>query len=231
MPTTELRASYDTRAKQDTANTNYGEERILAIRSTGTADERSFLSFSGLPDLGSVISSATLRVFLKGANWSGGPHDITARRVTEKWKESQITWSNRPDVDSGVSAAGSVTAGVDGQPVDINVTSIMSGVMTGDPFYGFRLATSSGTAQRQIYSSEAGDPAFYPVLIVEYSTLPDAPGDLSPSGGKRVSVNKPTFTWQFRDPDGDEQAAFQIQIEDNGTVQADGSFASPEYDS
>src|SRR4030095_2899542 len=128
MPTTELRASYDTRAKQDTANTNYGEERILAIRSTGTADERSFLSFSGLPDLGSVISSATLRVFLRGANWSGGPHDITARRITEKWKESQLTWNNQPDVDAGVSAATNVSSGVDGQSVDINVTTILSGV-------------------------------------------------------------------------------------------------------
>jgi hypothetical protein len=231
LPVTNLRASYDTRAKESTPTTNYGEERILAVKSSGGADEQTFISFSGLPDLGSVISSATLRVWLRGANWSGGPHDIAARRIVEKWKESQLTWSNRPDVDTGPSAAGSVTGGVDGQSVDMDVTAILAGVMTGDLWYGFRLTTASGTAMRQLYSSEAADPAMRPLLLIEYSTLPDAPVDLSPSGGKRVSIAKPTFTWQFRDPDGDEQAAFQIQIEDNGTVQADGSFATPEYDS
>ncbi len=231
MPSTELRASYDTRAKQSTASTNYGEERILAVRSSSGADEQSFISFSGLPDLGSVISSATLRVWLRGANWSGGPIDITARRFIEKWKESQLTWSNVPDVDSGVSKAGSVTNGVDGQSVDIDVTSILAGVMTGDLWYGFRLTTATGTVQRQLYSSESADPAFRPLLLIEYSTIPDAPVDLNPSGGKRVSLAKPTFGWQFRDPDGDEQAAFQLQINTTSTVQTDGSFASPEYDS
>jgi hypothetical protein len=230
MPTTELRASYDTRARQDTANTNYGEERFLGVRTSGSADQRSFISFSGLPDLGSVISSATLRIWLKGANWSGGPWDIYARKITEKWKESQVTWSNQPDVAFTDPWHSTITGGVDGQSVDIDVTPLLAGVMTGVPWYGI-CVTSTVTAAAQIYSSEAADPALRPLLIIEYSTLPDAPVDLSPSGGKRVSIAKPTFGWQFRDPDGDEQAAFQIQIEDNGTVQADGSFATPEYDS
>jgi hypothetical protein len=232
MPTTSLRASYDTRAAEDTANTNFGEERFIALRALTTANQQSYVSFSGLPDLGSVISSATLRLWLKGANWSSGPHTITARRIVEKWKESQLTWNSRPDIDAGVSASTAVTGGVDGQSVDINVTTILAGVMTGDPWYGFRLdVASSTTLQRQIYSSEAADPAMRPLLIVEYSTLPDAPIDLNPSGGKRVSIAKPTFTWQFRDFDGDEQAAFQLQINTTSTTQTDGSFAAPEYDS
>jgi hypothetical protein len=233
MPTTNLRASYDTRAKESTASTNYGEERVLAIRNLTSNNEYSFVSFSGLPDLGSVVSSATLRVWLRGANWSSGPHDVVARRITEKWKESQLTWSNVPAVDGGVSASTSVTGGVDGQSVDINVTSILAGVMTGDLWYGFRLNTTTSvtTTQRQLYSSEAADPALRPLLIVEYSTLPDAPIDLNPTGGKRVSIAKPTFTWQFRDFDGDEQASFQLAINTTSTVQTDGSFAAPEYDS
>jgi hypothetical protein len=232
MPTTSLRASYDTRAAEDTANTNFGEERFIALRALTTANQQSYVSFSGLPDLGSVISSATLRLWLKGANWSSGPHTITARRIVEKWKESQLTWNSRPDIDAGVSASTAVTGGVDGQSVDINVTTILAGVMTGDPWYGFRHdVASSTTLQRQIYSSEAADPAMRPLLIDEYSTLPDAPIDLNPSGGKRVSIAKPTFTWQFRDFDGDEQAAFQLQINTTSTTQTDGSFAAPEYDS
>jgi hypothetical protein len=233
MPTDELRCSFDTRAKESTPSTPYGEERWLAVRNLTSNNEWSYVSFSGLPDLGSVVPNAYIRVWLKGANWSGGPHDLVVRRVVEKWKESQLTWSNVPDVDAGVSASVSVTNGVDGQSVDIPVTAILAGVMTGDLWYGFRLGTTTSvtTTQRQIYSSEAADPAMRPLLVVEYSTLPDAPVDLNPSGGKRVSIAKPTFGWQFRDPDGDEQGSFQVQIEDNATVQADGSFATPEYDS
>jgi hypothetical protein len=158
MPTTELRASYDTRARQDTANTNYGEERFLGVRTSGSADQRSFISFSGLPDLGSVISSATLRIWLKGANWSGGPWDIYARKITEKWKESQVTWSNQPDVAFTDPWHSTITGGVDGQSVDIDVTPLLAGVMTGVPWYGI-CVTSTVTAAAQIYSSEAADPA------------------------------------------------------------------------
>lgn len=230
MPTSDPRASFDSRVQENTANTPYGDERWLAVRSNTGQDQRTFIAWAGMPELGSIIYKATLRVWLKGSNWSSGPHDITARRITESWKESQLTWNNQPDVDSGVSAAGSVTGGTDGQSVDIDVSSIMAGVMSGDAWYGFRLTTASTSVQRQLYSSEASDPAMRPQLIVEWSSTPDAPNDMTPSGGKAVSIAKPTFNWQFRDADGDEQSAFQLMIDDAATVDANGMLASAEHD-
>lgn len=230
MPVTSLRASYDTRASISSTNANFGEERFLAVRPSAN-NQDSYLYFAGLPELGSIIVSATLRVWLSGTTWtSGGPHDITVRRVEESWKESQLTYSNSPGV-SAVEATASGIATGDGTSVDINVTTLMSNVMSGSPWFGMRLSTTTGTVQRNIYSSEATNPDFRPLLLVEWSSLPDAPVDVSPSGAKAVSLQKPVLTWNFMDADGDAQSALQVQIEDNGTVQADGSFVSPEYDS
>ena len=228
MPTMELRASYDVRIAEASPNTNFGEERFLAVRNPTPNIQYSLIAFAGLPELGSLITRATLRIFLRGANWSGGPWTITALAIDDRWKESQATFSNQPEVDAGIIATGAVTNGVDGQSVDIDVTAIIAFVMTGGGWHGLRLSVSSGAGvQQQLYSSEAADPALRPLLIIEWSSTPDAPNDMAPSGGKAVSLQKPTFNWQFRDADGDEQSAFQLQIDDVATVDADGAFVGP----
>jgi hypothetical protein len=235
MATVELRCTYDTRHRENFATTNFGEERFLTVQSgAGSAAQASYLSFAGLPELGATIVSATLRVWAKGTAWTTGtPHDITCRVILERWKESQLTFNNKPDTSTGGNEiTQSVPSTADGVSIDIPITSLMSSVMAGSlDYFGLRLGTTTGSTQRQLYSSEATDPDFRPLLIIEYKTTPDAPTDVSPSGGKAVSLQKPVFGWQSVDADGDPQTAFQIQIEDNGTVQADGSFASPEYDS
>jgi hypothetical protein len=232
MPTSSWRASRDARVREAFPNTNYGEEHFLAVQSaSGGNTQNSELGFPGLPELGSVIVSATLRVWLKGTGWSsGGPHDITVRRITESWKESQITWNTKP-APSATEATATVATGVDGQSVDIDLTTLVSNVMTGSLYFGLILGTTTGTTGRSLYSSEASDPMLRPLLIVEYSDLPQSPADLSPSGGLNISLAKPVFSWKFRDPNGDQQASFQVQLKATSGVQADGSFASPEYDS
>src|SRR5262245_14674749 len=166
MPTTELRASYDARVSEATANTNFGEERFLAVRTGSGTNQYNYVAWAGLPEVGStIVSSATVRVWLKGTAWTG-TNDIIVRRVVEGWKEAQVTWNNKADVDTGVFASNSVTNGTDGQSVDIDVTAIMAAVMTGSAWFGFRVQTSTGAAARNLYSSEATDPALRPLLII-----------------------------------------------------------------
>jgi hypothetical protein len=230
MPDTQLRATFDTRANQAASSTNYGEERFLAVRTGGSNNQYSYIAFSGLPEQGSTISSATLRVWVKTTSQWTGTNDVVAQRITEPWKESQLSYLNRPDIDA-TTASQSVVAPNDGDSIDLDVTSIVSSVMTGGLYYGFRLSTTTGTTQRNIYSSEATNPDFRPLLLITWTSTPDAPNDLSPGGGKAVSLAKPTLTWNFRDPDGDAQSALRVLIDDASTVDGTGQLTTPEYDS
>ncbi|TKG58902.1 DNRLRE domain-containing protein [Prauserella endophytica] len=238
MPTNSSRASYDTLIYEAQANTNYGDWNLVTVCG-GTGQRRySFLYFPGIPPSGSTITSAKLRVWLQGSGWSGGPHTITARRVTDTWKESLLTW-NRAN-GSAVPLMGSttnpgsanVTGGVDKQLVEIDVSLMLADIAAGTKWYGIRLEVNTNdTVARRLYSSEASDPSLRPQLVVEWNQNPLAPVDMAPSGGRSVSVAKPVLKWVFKDREGDQQAEFQVQISTTSTVNSSGAFPTPEFDS
>ncbi|PXY33549.1 hypothetical protein BAY59_10730 [Prauserella coralliicola] len=238
MPTNSSRSSYDTLINEQSPNINYGDWNLVTVAG-GVGDRRyAFLYFPGVPPAGSTITSATLRLWLQGSNWTGGPHTITARRVTDTWKESLLTWNRA--AGSAVPLMGSpvnpgsepVTGGADGQLVEIDVSLMLADIAAGERWYGIRLEvdTADGVARR-IYSSEAADPARRPQLVVEWNRAPLAPVDMAPSGSRAVSVDQPVLTWVFKDREGDEQAEFQVQLSTSSTVDSAGAFTTPEFDS
>lgn len=235
MPTNTTRSSYDTFIAEQYPDQNFGTWRELRL-SAGTGTHRyGFVYFGGIPPAGSTVISATLSVWLRGVNWTGGPHTITAKRTTAIFRESKLTW-NRSGAGQMATAtnagSASVTGGVDGQKVSIDVTGILADIAAGQPWYGIRLEADAGTAAiRDLYSSEASDPDLRPELVVEWSRAPQPPVDLAPSGGRSVSLAKPTLAWVYKDPDGDQQASAQVQISAGSATNADGSLATPEFDS
>ncbi|MEW5761102.1 MAG: Ig-like domain-containing protein, partial [Candidatus Thermoplasmatota archaeon] len=57
-----------------------------------------------------------------------------------------------------------------------------------------------------------------------YTNVPATPILIEPQNNILTSTNKPIFKWKFQDPDGDMQAFFHVQIDDEN------NFISPDYD-
>lgn len=230
MPTTTTRAAYDTYTSEQFPTQNFGSLSTMKL-SAGSGTRRfSYVYFGGLPPFGATVISATLRVWLRGTGWSSGPHTITAKRVNDNWAESKLTWarSNSDQLaDSTPTGTASVTGGVDGQEVDIDVTTLVAATANILPWYGIRLEVNTGTnVQRNLYASETTVTELRPQLSITWSRPPDAPTDLAPGGGLSVSKSLPTLKWTFKDPDGDGQGAYQVQIATTAT-----GFGSPVFDS
>lgn len=234
MPTNTVRSSYDTFIAEPFPDQNFADWRQLNLTG-GTGDHRyGFVYFGGMPPQGAVVSSALLRVWLR-RDWAAGTHTVTVKRVTSSWKESKLTW-NRAGSAQIATATHAASATVTGGPgsagtrVELDVTGILGDIAAGQPWYGLRLEVDTGLVKR-VWSSEADDPHLRPQLVVEWSRPPLAPSDLAPSGGRAVSIGLPTLGWVFKDREGDEQAAYQVQVAVASDTQSDGSFTAPEYDS
>lgn len=203
---------------------NYGEAAQLWLNGgTGGNDKRAYIYFKPPFPPGATVFSAKLRVWAKGA-WAG-TQTLTAKRITQKWSEAQINWNTAPTVTATNSAALVVASGVDGQLLELDVSAMMADVSGGSGFFGFRLELSTDV-DRAVHSSEAVDASLRPQLEIVWSSPPETPTGLAPSGGNIISVTKPVLSWIYKDPGGETgQSSSQVQISTSS------SFASPEYDS
>lgn len=121
----------------------------------------------------------------------------------------------------------------DGANINIDVTSLMQYVLANPSFTfrGFVLriddeSASSTSSCVQFYAIDSSVPGNDPVLSVTYNsnTAPNAPTDLSPTGGGFTTSKVLSAT--FSDPDsGDSLSAYQVQISTGS------GFATILYDS
>lgn len=225
MTTLERFCRIDSHVNQTVTGKNYGEEKRMVLNGSGSAERRAYLSFP-IPEavIGADIVSAILTVYLASA-WSSGPHTVTAKRVTESWKETKVTWANKPAVTATNSATDSVTGGAAGDTLDFNVTAMIAQVAAGAAFYGFELSLDT-TGSKEIYASEAVADGVLAKLTIVYGQVPDAPTNLSPDGGLGVPDALPTYSWEFSTPDDAEaQGESQVQVDNNS------DFSSTIYDS
>lgn len=213
---------------------NSGSSTVLTLTSTaGSAGRQSYVYFNRPFPLGYNIISAKLRLYQKGVA-AGGARILTVRRVTAAWKESTLTWTNRPTVTgTTVSSPSQTNGGVDGRLWEMDITALMQTVADGAAWYGLRVESDNAT-RLDFFSSEAGD--FNPEMEIEFTDAPDKPTVLAPSAGRAVSIARPTLRFDFTDTAGDTtMIAYQVQINtadvwtapliDTGTVSSD----TPEY--
>jgi hypothetical protein len=216
MPTSVVRASYGTYVDEAFPGQNQ-KGNGLTVRAGTDLIRHSFVYFplpEPVADGDATVQSAYLRTWLK-SGWSAGPHPYTANRVTGGWSEDRIRWDDAVAITTTNNATQNITDGADGDLVEHEVTGMLADVAAGGVWKGIRLGTTSSGAVRRIYPVRAADPQLRPLLVVEWSRKPKPPVDLSPSGDLRVNRAKPTLTWRFRDPDGDGQAEFQVQVANN----------------
>jgi hypothetical protein len=191
--------TYDSFTRQDNAGTNYRDEKFLSLRSDASAERYAWLYFA-LPDLrDATILSATLTVYAKNS-WSGSK-TLTARRVTEEWKEGQIKWNNQPTTTATGAAQTTVSGAVDEQAIVFDLEDIVQ-TWADAPrnVFGVRIHTDSTTLHR-IYASEAAIRGRRPTLFIEWTTPPDAPTNLRPNGeDKAISEAAPRLLWESEKP-------------------------------
>lgn len=234
MPVNTTTANFDTMSGSHFPSANFGWWRRIALRDDPDATQYAYLYWGGMPPPEGSVISATLRLMLRASHWNDHDHTITAKRITQSWKESKLTWNNAPSVTSSNSASVVVNTLVTapGAEVELDVSNLVSDAMAAGAWYGIRLELSTAdTDPHFIWSSDAGLLERRPELEVEWSRAPRPPVDLSPSGGRSVSLSHPTVTWNFRDREGDEQAELQVQISTGSATDADGSLSSVEFDS
>jgi hypothetical protein len=219
------------------------------------------ISFSGMTS----ITNATLTLKVTsyhGAFGSNSNKTLYAARSLRAWTEqagAENSWTNAsgtynshlytdtPDSDYATAdqtyttAIGSKT---DGSTITLLVTDIVRSWFTGSANNGFVLYNNNLTSTAhymEFGSRENTTSAYRPTLNITYTTntAPNAPTNLSPTGGVVVNSVTPTLSGLFSDPDaGDTLSAVNYQvyasdgttlIYDSGWVAASGTSFSNIY--
>ena len=228
MSTTVRVAKLDAWASEARAADTHGADPTLVIHQLAGARKWAYL-FASRPwaaGAGVTVISATLRIFTTKAVGTGGT--LQAHRIEQQWNEKAIAWKSRPAVATTLAATKAVANGTAaGTAIDIDVTAAMQEVADGALYFGFRLIfdPAAGAGPLSIASSDLRDPARHPSLIITWSSPPDRPTGLKPSGGRFVSSRKPVLSWLFGDVLDPlaYQSAFEVQISSVDT------FTSTEY--
>lgn len=208
--------SFDAWVNQARTDNNYGDSDHLRMDNTTSNKKYGFLHFPLQLPSDATIISATLTMYLDGA-WDSS-NTVTVSRVTQKWREGRVSYTNMPTVTATGAATAAVTSGVNKQALSATVTTIVQSWVNGSSNYGLRLANSvSGI--RDIFSSEHANPAVRPILTVTYSLPPDAPRDLRADGDRAVSTSHPVLLWTSDTP-----TNAQIVVDNNS------DFSSPLID-
>lgn len=189
----------------------------------GTDNKKAYIWFPRPVAVNGQVIDATLKLYLQEA-WAGGPHTITAKRITEAWSVNRVTWNNAPTVTATNQQTAAITGGTAGQEVTFDITAMVDDVAAGGAWQGIELSLDT-TTTRALYSSEAPQ-QYRPVIVLSTSVLPDPPSNLSPDGARITSLTDPTFKWEFGSQNDEEsQTEFKVNVDN------DSAFGSLHYDS
>lgn len=214
--------TYTNGAAGATQTTNFSTSAFLALRTGGFGNCYSYIYFAKPFPPGATIISATLRV--RNPYAETGSKTITLKKLTGGWTLSKTNYLNAPGVTATDSKALTKTAPAANTEWAFDVTTHMQAASDGAAFYGWRMELNNTTVM-YLYSTQANT-VYKPTLEVVWSTAPDAPSKLAPSGNRAVSVDKPILRFDFTDTAGNT-ALQAIQVQINAT----NVWTSPGFDS
>ncbi|MDQ3529949.1 MAG: phytase [Actinomycetota bacterium] len=165
---TAVTAGADAHVNHASPTKNYGTATTLVT--DGSPVKRGYLRFT-IPASTDPLERATLRLYVKGSTKAFDVHSVG----DTSWKETGITWNNKPALGPVVARSGAVTVGT---WVSLDVTAAVpaSGLVS------FGMSQTSSTAQ-SVASRESSSTA--PVLVLERG----AAGDTE---APKVSIASPT---------------------------------------
>lgn len=170
----------DSYISEASPNSNYGDDGELKVRSKNCPNpmenRRAFVQFDFHFPTGTIINSATLKLYMKDAPSEDRTYE--ARRVLAYWKERDpgpgdgIDWNNQPAVEG---VTNSVSSG-DTNPkwLEWNVTSDVQGFVDGTySNYGWRISdgveSSETPYEAKFHSRESNTVDKRPVLEITFT--------------------------------------------------------------
>lgn len=218
----------DSYVRSDFPDQSFATNTLLRVLG-GTAPAPRILSYLwGVPpDMprGAQVLEATLTL-TQQYDQTGG-RTLTVHRVGEKFDVQRVTWNTIPQVVGQDSV--SVTKGGPiprGTKWVVDVTSHMQAIANGEPWWGWRLSTSSSIQPPLAFHSSEAAESLRPVLRVRWTAAPQAPRALTPGHDQVVAVPRPVLRWEHIDVVGDT-SLMSVRVQINS---AD-SWASPAWDS
>lgn len=185
----------------------YPARPALTVRAEAGRRLYAYISAKGLPSgRGAVVTSAVLRLYPTS---DFAVTTISARVPSASWNPSTRKWNGQPSVGGVVSSV--TAAGVEAQPFDIDLTSLVQGWVSGTtPNRGIRLETDAVTASFHSVNASGTKAQYRPVLLLEVAYAPEKPVDIVPSGGSIVSTPDPVITWRYGGDGVAPMAAYQV---------------------
>lgn len=153
-------------------------------------DYRSLLKFdvSSIP-AGSIITNATLGLFLERKDISGG-QPATIHRNLANFNQSTITWNNAPPSIAASDTVTIVDANLN-RYVNFNITDLVQGWVNG-AFSDFGITVVGGETTPALcgfFSEDYFDPSKKPILTVTFKTGATGNGSIIPySSGDPISM-------------------------------------------
>jgi hypothetical protein len=202
MPTITLANTVDAWVSPDRTS-KFGDTRLYVHSTANT-----YLTFTR-PKLpaGSVIVSATLRVF-PGSSTGSGSITVNLHHLTSPFDPNAITWASQPTVGTLVSSL-TRTWYNGGASMDFSITAEMQAIVDGGAWYGWRISSTSTDSTQWLNSGQSNVPMS---LEIVYQSPSLAPTDLYPTGNAKVNDPKPTLSWVSAGSANGDQLSFQIQV-------------------
>lgn len=183
-----------------------------------------------------TITSATMELWCGDAG-SPTAYYIKFYRMLKDWDETTVTWNNPSDKYDYATVDGSSTVSGPNTWYSFDLTTLVQNWFNNTyANYGVLLIgdETANYTYKAFYSKEVSDTAKRPKLTVIYSTVPNPPSSLSPSGTSatpaRVNTTTPTLSWIFSDPAPDDaQSGYQVLVyrtSDNVLVKDSGQVSS-----
>lgn len=204
--------------------TNYSNVDRNGLGAPSGQEARIFYFFALPFNKGSQILSATLQI--KQAYSQSGSVTVTISRVAAAWPASRVTWNTQPTVVGSGQISQTKSSPAGGTVWTFDLKTMFQTISNGAAWYGIRVSSNAAT-NTQIWSPQASDPIWRPVLTFTWADNPKTPTMLYPSGGRSVGDPNPTLRCDFTDVSGDTtMQALQVQINHGAN-----NFTAPTFDS
>ncbi|MCX4531652.1 DNRLRE domain-containing protein [Streptomyces sp. NBC_01669] len=213
-PTTTLAASTDTWVATNYPDSQRGSTELKAgTYDAGTTKARSFLKFDVAKYTGTNVLSAELRLHSYwSASCSTASSGVEARRITQGWDPSAVTWGAQPTTTATGAAVSKAAYGYSSAcPANFmrwNVTGIAQAWADGEANHGLQIkAVDEGDSLswRRFRSANYVDGSqgpTEPALSITYNTKPGVGAPVSPASGAVTADTTPTLQAKASDADG-----------------------------